>query len=304
MVQFREFPERITVELTNRCNLECKFCPRHLVEMKPGNITSELFYKIIDEAKKYLPVCAVFFFRGESLLHPQLTEFIKYAKMQGLSPIQLASNGLELNDEIADKLIESGLDFISFSLDTNNEEVYKNSRKFGNLAQSRENVIKFARKCQNRKAKGLSAPEIQVSTVDVEDYKVGQKEFIDFWRKYADKVRVYIEHSNDSHLGSISKDLLALQTSRKPCKKLYTDIIVYYDGTIGLCNHDWDNKINIGNASDKSLRDIWNSQKYQELREQHEKDNIDNDLVCKNCDHWQMYYLSDGFLGKIYTKQE
>ena len=49
MFELRDFPERITVELTNRCNLECTFCPRHLVEMKLGNMEMSLFKKIVDQ---------------------------------------------------------------------------------------------------------------------------------------------------------------------------------------------------------------------------------------------------------------
>lgn len=300
----REFPERITVELTNRCNLNCSFCPRHIVDMNTGFISPELFYKIVDEAKNNLPVGMVFFFRGESLLHPQLTEFISYAKEAGLAPLQLASNGLELDEQIAQKIIESGLDFISFSLDTNNDEIYSKSRQYGDLKKSRENVIKFCNKVAERRANGLHAPEVQVSTVDVEEYRSEQKDFIDFWLNYADKVRVYIEHSSDNNLGSISADNLNSKIERKLCKKVNTDLVIYWDGNIGLCNHDWDNKLDIGNLNKKSIKDIWNSEKYNKIRAMHENNSYIDNITCKNCDHWMVYYLPDGFLGKIYLREE
>lgn len=330
-----DFPNRITVELTNKCNIECEFCPRHIVDMNLGFMDKKLFHKIVDEAKAHLPVCMVFFFRGESLLHPNLIEFIKYAKEQGITPLQIASNALALSDKLADELIDSGLDFISFSLDTNNDEIYQKSRKYGNLKTSRENVINFCKKAAKRREQGLPAPEIQVSTVDIEEYRAEQQDFIDFWIKHADRVRVYVEHSSDNNPGSLScKESM----ERKACKKVYTDLIVYWDGNTGICNHDWDNKLNLGNVNEQSVKNIWNSEKYGLIREMHEKCSFspsqegfsdlgkpqmneekvtsenrninsletyyNNDIVCKNCDHWQVYYMEEGLLGKVYERNK
>lgn len=59
-----EFPNRITVELTNRCNVSCTFCPRQTVNMTLGDMDWNLYKKIIDEASLHLPVKLVCFFRG------------------------------------------------------------------------------------------------------------------------------------------------------------------------------------------------------------------------------------------------
>ena len=75
-----EFPNRITIELTNQCNVSCTFCPRQQVPMEIGFMKKELYYKIIDEAARHLPIKIVIFFRGESLLQQIhiLLEFSHY----------------------------------------------------------------------------------------------------------------------------------------------------------------------------------------------------------------------------------
>lgn len=295
-----KFPERITVEMTNRCNLECSFCPRHLINMKLGEMEAGLFQKIVDEAEKHLPVSLVFFFRGESLLHPKLADCIRYAKQKGLGPLQLASNGFNLTEEIAEKLLDSGLDFISFSLDTIDPEVYKMTRPQGDLTRSMENVLQFAKKIELRKKKGLHVPEIQVSSIDVEDYRPTQENFVQFWRQYADRVRIYVEHSADGNLGSIKLDVY--QGERQPCKKVSTDMVIYWDGKVALCNHDWDNQLEMGDVNKQSIKAIWNSSKYESVCLMHEKNSFKPGIVCKNCDHWKMYYLPEGYLGRVYDK--
>ena len=113
-----DFPNRITVELTNRCNVSCTFCPRQTVDMPLGDMDEELYKKIIDEASEHLPIKLVCFFRGESILHTNFIKFVRYAKDKGIGPIQFASNAKDLTEELADQILEVGIDFISFSLDT------------------------------------------------------------------------------------------------------------------------------------------------------------------------------------------
>lgn len=299
-----EFPQRITIEPTNRCNLECTFCPRHLVEMKLGDMDWTLYRKIIDEAAAHLPITAVLFFRGESLLCPDLEKMIAYAKKSGVGPIQLASNGFLLTEERGKTLIAAGLDFISFSLDTIDANVYRQTRLHSDLAIAMCNVIRFVEICDALRAQGKKTPEIQVSSVDVEAYRNRQDEFVDFWRQYADRVRIYMEHSADGHLGSIRTNLPIEGTGRRPCGKVYNDMIVYWNGDVAICNHDWDNRGFLGNLKMQSIQEIWLSERYQAVRQMHESGNFSQEMLCGGCDHWKMYYLPEGIVGQIYEHEE
>ncbi len=268
--------------------------------MKLGNMSWELFQKIVDEAEKHIPIAMTLFFRGESLLHPEFFRMVRYAKEKGIGPLQLASNGFLLNEATGSEIIASGLDFISFSLDTLNPEIYKKTRVHSDLSVAMGNVVRFAQKCQQLKREGMNVPEIQISSVDVPDYREEQEEFISFWRQYADRVRIYEEHSSDGKLGRIQR-FQDDRMPRKPCQKLYNDIIVYWDGRVGICNHDWDRTEYIGNVTNSSLRDIWLSEKYQELRNRHENRKFPEGDICRFCDHWRIDYLPSKMIGKLYT---
>lgn len=295
------FPNRITVELTNDCNVSCTFCNRQKIPMKIGYMEEEVFYKIIDEASEHLPIKLVPFFRGEPLMHPQIIKFIRYAKEKGIGPIQIASNALLLNDEMQDNLIEAGVDFISFSLDTIDKEVYAHSRLTGNLAVSERNVENMGRKCMERKKSGLAVPTLQVSTIDIEEYRSSREEFIEKWRQYVDIVRVYEQHDENGKL--VNPDVqkkFDVFSERKPCRKVFTDMIIYWDGRLALCNYDWGERRNIGNVAETTLYEAWNSNLYEEIRTMHLTDTLD-DSICKGCHHWKIDYVENGFLGQAYT---
>ncbi len=300
-----DFPNRITVELTNQCNVSCTFCPRQSVDMKIGFMSMELYKKIIDEASDHLPVKLVIFFRGESLLHPEFIECVKYAKDKGIGPIQYATNAFELTNDMADKLLETGIDFISFSLDTLDPEIYRKSRLCGNLDISRDNVIYLSKKCDEKRKKGLQVPTLQVSTVEIEEYMPEQGKFIEFWKKYVDIVRVYYEHDDNGKLRNVEVQRLLEEEvpERKPCRKLFTDLLVYWDGQLALCNYDWRGGLQGLNLNKMTIEEAWNSKLYEQLREAHNNGEIADDIMCQNCQHWRIDYMQNGYLGKLYTRR-
>ena len=298
-----DFPNRITIELTNRCNVSCSFCPRQSVNMELGDMDWNLYKKIIDEASQHLPVAVVIFFRGESLLHPQFIQCIEYAKARGIGPIQFASNALALSKEKADLLLKSGIDFISFSLDTLDKDIYARSRLTGDLEKSMENVIYLCERSKVLKASGVGVPKIQVSAVDLEEYRRGQEDFVKFWKKYVDVVRIYFEHDDSGHI--VSKEIReyvrkCVGEERKPCRKVFTDFLIYWNGETALCNYDWNGYIKKYNVMNHSITEIWNSSEYEEIREMHREGRFNDEIMCKGCNHWQIDYMPDGFLGKKY----
>ncbi len=294
------FPDRVTVELTNDCNVSCSFCNRQKIKMDIGYISDDLYYKIIDEMSLHLPIKLVPFFRGEPLMHPHFIDYMKYAKEKGIGPIQIASNALLLNDDMQDKIIQAGVDYISFSLDTLDTDLYKCTRKYGDLQISSKNVEQFGIKCKSLRKKGIKTPTLQVSTINLKEYIPGQKDFIDKWLKYVDVVRAYEEHDDKGRLVDPKvREKFDVFSDRKPCRKVFTDMIIYWDGKTALCNYDWDEDEVLGDISQSSIETVWNSDKYENIRKMHNLNNINKD-ICKECNHWKIDYTENGFLGQSY----
>lgn len=291
------FPERITVELTNRCNLQCVMCPRSKVKMRLGDMDADLFKNIINEASHFLPTCLVAFFRGESLLHPNLLELLSFAKNKGLKPIQLASNAFFLDSKITDSILDLGIDFISFSVDVNNPETYKKIRKNSYFEKIFSNILYFISRKEKKK---MRLPIIQVSAVKTEDSKPLIQDFINFWKNKVDRVRVYPAHSLNGLLGHLQKD--TPQNARRPCLKLLTDIVIYWDGEVAICNHDWQRESLIGNIKGESIEKIWKSEIYNNIRDKHLNNELTDFSPCDYCSHWKAHYQENYFLGELYEK--
>jgi len=290
------YPRRITVELTNRCNLNCQMCPRRHMKAAQGFMPYKLFTKIMDEMAEFGDVTLVPFFRGESLLHPHCIEMLAYAKRKNIGTVQFTTNATLLNEDVSLALIDLGLDFISFSVDSIDPETYESIRRGANLKKVLKNIETF---CALKKKKNAAKPEIQVSVVRTDNTRDKIEDFVEFWRNRVDRVRVYEEHSQDGNFGSLDQGKRL--AGRMPCLKPFTDMVVYWDGSVALCNHDWDRTDQIGDVNQSTISEIWLSETYEKIRSAHKGRGQLEDL-CQNCDHWQAHSYSPTQIGDLYVR--
>ncbi|NCO66983.1 MAG: radical SAM protein [Nitrospirae bacterium] len=121
-------PKWIAWEITRRCNLRCVHC-RSASELEvkghPDFSTNEAF-RIIDDIVSYTKPVVVLS-GGEPLIRKDVFEIAKYGSEKGLR-MCLATNGTLVTDEISEKIKDSGIKIVSFSLDGSEEAVHDNFR--------------------------------------------------------------------------------------------------------------------------------------------------------------------------------
>jgi len=121
MIYRFKYPSQISIEITNKCNFECRHC---INDSGCKDNTEMPFYKIkeiIDYMENKGIVC-LDFSGGEPLLHNNFREIIEYAYKKGMN-ISVASNGYLLNDEIIELFNEKEVS-LRISYDGHNEAVY------------------------------------------------------------------------------------------------------------------------------------------------------------------------------------
>jgi len=117
---FMDCPQKVYVELTTRCNLSCPMC----VKYAPGSDIEEadMSPTVFKQLLPYLPGVQTMILNGigESLLHPDIIEFIRLARHQmgTEAEIGLQSNGLLITEKYANQMLESGLSTLCLSVDS------------------------------------------------------------------------------------------------------------------------------------------------------------------------------------------
>jgi MoaA/NifB/PqqE/SkfB family radical SAM enzyme len=115
--------EKITVELTHHCNLRCRMCsnfndpqtptPRGVQYARSEELTFGQLAAFVDEASAITSSFGLT--GGEPTLSPHCMELIRHIKNRGLY-CGLTTNGTLLKG-LAEEIVDSGLDWISISLD-------------------------------------------------------------------------------------------------------------------------------------------------------------------------------------------
>ncbi len=106
----------IAWEVTRSCNLACKHCraEAHL-DPYPGEFSTEDAKALIDTFPDVgSPI--IIFTGGEPLLRPDIFELVRYARSKDLRCV-MAPNGTLVNDDVAQKIKESGISRCSISID-------------------------------------------------------------------------------------------------------------------------------------------------------------------------------------------
>jgi organic radical activating enzyme len=86
--------QKVYIEISNVCNLQCEFCPEVIRDKK--FMDEELFSKIIQGVKP-LTESVCFHLMGEPMVHPQFGNYIQICEEAGL-PVNITSNGVLLNE--------------------------------------------------------------------------------------------------------------------------------------------------------------------------------------------------------------
>lgn len=102
------------VELSNFCNLSCKYCPHPFQKRTKGYMTFDTFKKVVSLTQKCNQSLLYLHNFGEVLLYPDLAEFISYARENGIE-CSFYTNGLLFTEELLKKLYSAGLRRVSIS---------------------------------------------------------------------------------------------------------------------------------------------------------------------------------------------
>lgn len=268
-------PNRVTLELTSRCNRRCIDCPRLKTNYPLGDMSWSLFNKIINQVPS--ETIMVPFFRGESLIYPRFTEAM--GVLQRFDTVQFATNGDYLTHDNRNAMLKT-CSFISFSL-----------HSFGYPLNFKE-MTDFL----------VVAKEIgiltQVSILESFLINSDKQLFINKWLQYVDRVRIYVIHSRkgfgdvESHYKTIEKE--------RPCYKPLNELCVYWDGKVALCCYDWNNIDPPGDLNIQTIEEVWCGDKYQQIRDFHKTGRLKQVNSCKDCDYWMLDYLPNKMFGELY----
>lgn len=270
------FPQHIHVEPTNACNLRCVHCHHHEVPRdhkvwtrKPGIMDMAIYRKVIDEAA-HRKTAVTLNVQGEPTLHPHFLEMCTYAKQSGVH-LSVLTNGTRLTEQLAQALVDIGLDRIVFSFDAVEKNLYESIRVRARFEPTMRNVLNFMRINQEQG----HPTHVCMSMIIQERNKDHVHDYDAFCRRLPVDA---IFHSSLLTLSGISGcaeeiDIRELQSGQKEtwpvCRVPWETLTINWDGLVSACPIDVNVVYSAGNVRDMSMMEIWNNQRMRQFRRAH-----------------------------------
>ncbi len=281
----KDFPPMVILKITNTCNLACIHCPHRVISKTkaytPKHMGWSLYEKIVQEVSGYKNTIFRLLSDGEPLCHPKFLDMLRLAKSKGIGPVNFITNGLLLNEEVALTALELGVETIEISLDALKKESYERIRVGSNFDLVMSNVHSLIA----LKHKMKSRTKVLVSIIDQPEVKPEIDNFVQYWAPKVDKVLVR-EYTT---IGGLVKNKGVKKNGhvkRWPCPQLWRRFFINLDGFSEFCVEDWNSQTAIGNLAVSSIKQIWNSAEYQNIRRLHLENRFEEVPYCNECSDW------------------
>lgn len=271
---------KVYVEITNICNMNCSFCHGH--SRPPKQMSTEEFTLILNKltgVTKYI----YYHLMGEPLTHPLLPEFIKLADSQGFKSI-ITTNGTLL-ERRGDELLSSGVHKVNVSLHS-----FENGTAEG-YAEYVRKLSDFAQKAADKGIivvfrlwnKGFDDGKNDIAFDILRENIKG--EWAENTRGIRIRNKIHLEWGERFDWPDIKA---AVRGDKYFCYGLRDQFGILSDGTVVPCCLDSDGIINLGNIFESDLNSILNSVKALNIIEGFKHGNASEEL-CKRCGYAQRF---------------
>jgi MoaA/NifB/PqqE/SkfB family radical SAM enzyme len=275
----------VDIELTNRCNAKCHFCPRDQTPHE-GLMTPEVFDQSLQRAVEYREVarekldasvrvslCGL----GEPLLNKHAPAWVRRVRDAGFD-VAISSNGALLDQRRGSALLDAGLQKILINVGDEGEEYEKVYQL--PFEKTRDNVARFAQMAKGR-------CEVDIVLVDHHRDSAHIERMKTFWRAlgitqfytYGIMNRggaLFVDHMQYQSLPQldIARERLEAKGGAPICGAPFGYMFVGYDGQYYLCCSDWKKETPMGSVFDESFMSV------TEKKLQHV---VSREPVCKTC---------------------
>lgn len=275
-----DFPAEIAIETHSYCNLRCIVCPYVTMKRPKGVMSRELMAKILDEVAEVSPQTRLWLaIMGEPMIDANIVDHCRAARDRGLRRVHLNSNGVFLEGDRAEGVLDAGVESIYVAIDAVTSETFDRVRPGGDYPRVRRNVENLL---ALRDAKGLTRPEIVVQFIIMDENEHEAEAFREFWLDRGAVVKMRLRQGWGTVLDH--PDLVAHGGERFPCPWLVRTMNVHWSGKVTQCDADYEELHPAGDLNTQSIREVWRG----ELARRREMQwNGDFSFpLCEECNDW------------------
>jgi MoaA/NifB/PqqE/SkfB family radical SAM enzyme len=290
-------PVVYNIETTNACNMRCEMCPRTTMMTRPiETLDMETFERVVDQIRPFsssewqewqnfveahygikgndmsenhfflhvIPKVLVLHGYGDPLLDRQMPKRVSLLSERGI-PSYFSCNPANINIDANLRMFENGLGYIKYSIESTDDVRHKEVRgQRSNFTNSYQKILQLLDMKDEQGYKTV----IVVTMLNL-NKPWQQEEFQKLRDAFSEKdVYVYLK-SQDTQWYQGKKEKTPSIHWSEFCQFPWSSMTIKSNGEAAMCVEDFNNEIILGDAKKQSLCDIWNGEKYRQLRHNH-----------------------------------
>lgn len=280
--------KKIYIEITNICNLKCKFCPE--TSRTKQFMSIENFEEIIKRIGKFTNLVCLHV-KGEPLLHNQLEEILNILDKYNLKA-NITTNGTLLKDKLDIIKNSKAVRQINISLHSSTQNELFSKQYLKDIFESIEELQNVIISYRLWNLKTIRENDINIEIIqEISNYYNLQKLKEQLTQNEFFQIRdnIFINQDIEFIWPNINNKPI-IEKGR--CLALKEQIAILVDGTVIPCCLDNNGDIPLGNILEETMEEILNKPKTIEI-----KKNFENQIItcslCKTC----------GFLKRLEEKR-
>lgn len=287
-----DFPYPYGISLGEfKCNLRCRMCPMYTIPPKKERYITD---RVMERACKEVGgrECSIELSAyGETFLHPKADEYLFLVRRSCPDAnIVVATNGTLLDHERCEKIIDSGIDHLSFSLDAGSPESYQwlnGSFLYDKVCKNLETLVEL------RNKRGAKHLKITTHIIGIKELAHEFDSFIKRWSSIVDSavIRPYGNWAGLVDANAVTPaEEQNIPKERYPCAWLWYATKIEPNGDVSKCFiHVTGDKNPLGNIMAQSFESIWKGEKLREIRKMHLNNQYNEIEFCGKCIVWSLF---------------
>lgn len=292
-------PFTLFVSPTQVCNFKCFYCTQsksheemEQIGFSCRHINEVMFKKIADDATRFEGKLKRVLFTGlgEPLANPELPDMIRYMRDRNVAQgYEIITNAYLLSHEMTDRLLESGLTFLRISIHGLTEKKYQ---EVSGVKISFDRLIDNIRYFYEKKGDCKLYIKIMDACFDEGE---SEQDFFNMFGNMCDNI--FIEHlvkAQPSMMDAYNEEIQSVQTfygdkaeHREVCPYAFYSLQVDVQGNTFPCPPlGFPEDFSLGNVMNKSIYDIWHSDKLYDMQTAMLKSGRCAVKYCNGCENY------------------
>ena len=277
-----DLPPSINLELTNNCQIKCTYCTSPLKLRARGFMKEETFDRVLDQLRYHKIRRVRLVGNGEPTFHPRFPEYVRRLKEGGMY-VELKTSWQFVRDEVIDAVLESNVNVVRISLDSDQKDEYEKLRVGADFEDLVNNLSKLFEAKKIKNSKTLIMITVMIKPSDLER----EKEILAFWQKYCDVVsKQYVIDMDTGENDVFHPDIEEAAFPR--CSFPFKELKILWNGIVPLCKYSHiqtgdEIGLQLGNIVSADLHELWNHSIMRSYRQGHRKRSPELMPICKGC---------------------